>query len=246
MRRSVLLLTLMALTILAASGVAGAIINGQPDGSRHPYVGMVYNDGALCSGTLISPTAFLTAGHCTSSLRQGGSQVYVTFESQADFDPQRAYRGTPLTHPSYPAVDVGVVVLERPVTNVGYGRLPAAGLVNTLEVGQPLTAVGYGWRGSFRFPAGFPLRPEASRIRYVGTLEFLGIYQGKYIQVSGGGLRSNEAGACYGDSGGPLFPSPDQTTVVGVVSRGSPVCAGQSLAQRIDLPLVLSWVNGFL
>ena len=243
MRRAVLLLTLMALTILAASGVAGAIINGQPDGSRHPYVGMVYNDGAMCSGTLISPTAFLTAGHCTSSLRQGGSQVYVTFESQADFDPQGAYRGTPLTHPSYPAVDVGVVVLERPVTNVGYGRLPAAGLVNTLEVGQPLTTVGYGQRGLF--PAGF-LRPEASRIRYVGTLEFLGIYQGRYIQVSGGGLRSNEAGACYGDSGGPLFPRYDQTTVVGVVSRGSPVCAGQSLAQRIDLPLVLSWVNGFL
>ena len=242
MRRVVLLLTLMALTIPAASGVAGAIINGQPDGSRHPYVGMVYNDGALCSGTLISPTAFLTAGHCTSSLRQGGSQVYVTFESQADFDPQGAYRGTPLTHPSYPAVDVGVVVLERPVTSVGYGRLPAAGLVNTLEVGQPLTTVGYGQRGLF--PAGF-LRPGASRIRYVGTLEFLGIYQGKYIQVSGGGLRSNEAGACYGDSGGPLFPRYDQTTVVRVVSRGFPLC-GQSLAQRIDLPLVLSWVNGFL
>ena len=244
MRRAVLLLTLMALTILAASGVAGAIINGQPDGNRHPYVGMVYNDGAMCSGTLISPTAFLTAGHCTSSLRQGGSQVYVTFESQADRDPQGAYRGTPFTHPSYPAVDVGVVVLERPVTNVGYGRLPAAGLVNTLEVGQPLTAVGYGQRGLF--PAGL-LLPGASQIRYVGTLEFLGIYQGKYIQVSGGGLRSNDAGACYGDSGGPLFPRYDQTTVVGVVSRGSPVvCAGQSSAQRIDLPLVLSWVNGFL
>jgi len=244
MRRAVLLLTLMALTTLAASGVAGAIINGQPDGSRHSYVGMVYNDEALCSGTLISPTAFLTAGHCTTSLRQGGSQVYVTFESQADFDPQGAYRGTPLTHPSYPAVDVGVVVLERPVTNVGYGRLPAAGLVNTFQVGQPLTAVGYGQRGLF--PAGFLLRPEASRIRYVGTLEFLGIYQGQYIRVSGGGLRSNQAGACYGDSGGPLFPRFDQTTVVGVVSRGSPVCAGQSLAQRIDLPQVLSWVNGFL
>jgi hypothetical protein len=244
MRRAVLLLTLMALTTLAASGVAGAIINGQPDGSRHSYVGMVYNDEALCSGTLISPTAFLTAGHCTTFLRQGGSPVYVTFESQADFDPQGAYRGTPLTHPSYPAVDVGVVVLERPVTNVGYGSLPAAGLVNTFEVGQPLTAVGYGQRGLF--PAGFLLRPEASRIRYVGTLEFLGIYQGQYIRVSGNGLRSNQAGACYGDSGGPLFPRFDQTTVVGVVSRGGPVCAGQSLAQRIDLPQVLSWVNGFL
>jgi V8-like Glu-specific endopeptidase len=243
MRRAVLLLTLMALTILAASGVAGAIINGRPDGSRHSYVGMVYNDGALCSGTLISPTAFLTAGHCTTSLSEGGSQVYVTFESQADSDPQGAYRGTPLTHPSYPAVDVGVVVLERPVTNVGYGRLPAAGLVNTLGVGQPLTAVGYGGRKVF--PAGL-LRPEASRIRYVGTVEFLGIYQGNYIRVSGGGLRSNKTGICFGDSGGPLFPS-DQTTVVGVVSRGSPVvCAGQSSAQRIDLPQVLSWVNGFL
>jgi hypothetical protein len=246
MRRAVLLLTLMALAILAASGVAGAIINGQPDGSRHSYVGMVYNREALCSGTLISPTAFLTAGHCTSFLRRGGSQVYVTFESQADFDPQGAYRGTPRTHPGYPAVDVGVVVLERPVTNVGYGRLPAAGSVNTLEVGQRLTAVGYGQRGYFEFPAGFPLRPEASRIRYVGTLEFLGIYQSKYIRLSGSTLGSNEAGACFGDSGGPLFPRPDQTTVVGVVSRGSPVCAGQSLAQRTDLPQVLNWVNGFL
>ena len=43
MRKSVLLLAMTALAILLSSGVAQAIINGQPDGNRHPYVGLVTN-----------------------------------------------------------------------------------------------------------------------------------------------------------------------------------------------------------
>jgi hypothetical protein len=71
MRRAVLLLATMALAILAASGVAQAIINGEPDDNSHPYVGALVTkfevaEGQtellpLCSGTLISPTVFLTA-----------------------------------------------------------------------------------------------------------------------------------------------------------------------------------------
>jgi hypothetical protein len=72
MRRAALLLATMALAIMLAGGVARAIINGEPDKgpNAHPYVGafVAKVEGELefvCSGTLISPKVFLTAGHCT-------------------------------------------------------------------------------------------------------------------------------------------------------------------------------------
>ena len=51
-------------------GSASAIQFGQPDGNRHPWVGVVVlfdsNDAPFlrCSGSLLSSTTFLTAGHC--------------------------------------------------------------------------------------------------------------------------------------------------------------------------------------
>src|SRR4028119_30862 len=108
MRRTVLLLASMALATLFAGGVAQAIINGQPDRNAHPYVGMVYNDESLCSGTLISPRVFLTAAHCTEFFEEGNSKVYVTFEQRADFRPDDAYVGTPHTHPRYDGLFPGV------------------------------------------------------------------------------------------------------------------------------------------
>jgi len=72
MRRVVLVLATMALAIMLAGGVAQAIINGEPDRGpkAHPYVGAYVakfkgEHRPVCSGTLISPKVFLTAGHCT-------------------------------------------------------------------------------------------------------------------------------------------------------------------------------------
>ncbi len=63
---------LIAVVLLLITAVgAYAITNGEPDGGRHPYVGLVVfhdADGVplwRCSGALLSPTVFLTAGHCT-------------------------------------------------------------------------------------------------------------------------------------------------------------------------------------
>ena len=76
------ILAVLACSLFAAAP-AGAITDGAPDGHGHPNVGglvasTVYSDGTwiYCSGTLISPTVFLTAAHCAE-----GDQVSVTFDA---------------------------------------------------------------------------------------------------------------------------------------------------------------------
>jgi hypothetical protein len=256
MRRVMLMLAAMALAMLLASGVAGAIINGQPDRNAHPYVGMVYNDESSCSGTLISPTVFLTAGHCTEIFEQGDSQVWVTFESRADFDPDDAFTGEPYTHPVYNpedgafAPDVGVVVLDQPVTMGAYGQLPRVGIVEGFETGQTLTLVGYG-RRDFEVGGG-PPRPTGIAIRYKANVKYtgtrgLGNFAGKdvYLKYKGASAGEGGEGGCFGDSGGPHF-LPGTKIIVATESFGpSLVCAGAGYAQRIDLRVVLSWVRSF-
>jgi hypothetical protein len=70
--RKFLAVLVVAFVIVLAGGTsAPAITHGQPDGNAHPYVGlMVALDKDVvplwrCSGSLLSPTVFLTAGHCT-------------------------------------------------------------------------------------------------------------------------------------------------------------------------------------
>jgi hypothetical protein len=174
MRRTVLLLATMALAIALSCGVAQAIIepyiiNGEPDGGSkaHPYAGALVTkvEGQLqyfCSGTLISPKVFLTAGHCTDAVKgkvfPKGSPTYVTFDPTFEPGSSELIKGTPFTHPKacnpnppindpscapppglpgfppdIPRYDVGVVVLNEPVRMATYGALPDAGLVDTLE-----------------------------------------------------------------------------------------------------------------
>ena len=55
-----------------AAGAVQAITFGEPDGTRHPNVGALVADwnpdspgpDQFCTGTLVSPTLFLTAAHC--------------------------------------------------------------------------------------------------------------------------------------------------------------------------------------
>jgi len=75
----------------AVAAPAGSITGGTEDtGNTYSNVGMVVfyqPDGRFrCSGTLISPTAFLTASHCTAFLPDVGvdpGEVFVTFDGQS-------------------------------------------------------------------------------------------------------------------------------------------------------------------
>jgi hypothetical protein len=280
MRRVVLLLATMALAILVAGGVAQAIINGEPDRGpkAHPYVGayVAKFEGKrtpVCSGTLISPKVFLTAGHCTGFEIEKNRPAYVSFDPTYKPGASKLIKGTPYLHPKaclaaqegcvpdpivgavagYPRYDAGVVVLKEPVSMASYGALPEAGLVDTLKEGQRLTAVGYGTIGFDRggdgpLPQPQPVYPED---RYRGTVRVLNTRDpavgDMFVKTTGvSRIKRQGEGTCIGDSGGPLF-LPDQETIVGVTSWGSTglACAGSGYYQRVDLPRVLKWVRSF-
>ena len=113
MRRVVLVLATIALAILLASGVAQAIINGEPDKgpNAHPYVGALVSvppSGEfkgqripICSGTLISPRVFLTAGHCTEFLIKEDLPTYVSFDPTYKPGESKVIRASPYTHPGF-------------------------------------------------------------------------------------------------------------------------------------------------
>ncbi len=87
MRRLFLAALTSALLLVSLVAPASAITNGQPDGDLHDNVGQLlfYDPTATdprfntpggwfnCSGTLLSPTVLLTAGHCTFGIGENGA-----------------------------------------------------------------------------------------------------------------------------------------------------------------------------
>ncbi|TIC83929.1 trypsin-like serine protease [Nocardioides sp. GY 10113] len=217
------------------------------------------DDGALwrCSGTLISPTLFLTAGHCTES---PATHVEIWFDADVQSGiPENGYPddgdvgGTPYTHPDYDPDafylhDLGVVVLDEPVVMDEYGVLPELDQLDALATRRgkkdlTFTAVGYGLQRAF--PTAAEWKEVAERIRMVATPKLIQINTG--FTGDGSLLLSNNAhtgGTCFGDSGGPNFIG-DSLVIAGVTSFGlNSTCAGTGGVYRVDRADDLDWLYG--
>lgn len=264
MRHKALAATVAALAvIILTASPASAITDGAPDGDAHPHVGlMVAQDAAgnpmwRCSGTLISPTVFLTAGHCTFQ----AAHVEIWFQSDLEPNPgdfgyplTGQASGTPYTHPQYDDAefflyDLGVVVLDEPVALPTYGELPALNQLDAFaKVGKKdatFTAVGYGLQKSF--PSAASWNNEALRTRMVATPKLNQINTG--FTGDGALLLSNNAstgGTCSGDSGGPNFIG-SSNVIAGVTSFGlNSTCAGTGGVYRVDRTDDLEWLTNFV
>ena len=266
--RNKMLLTVFSVLVILAVAVfpVGAVTDGQPDGEGHPYVGLMVAQTAAgaplwrCSGTLISPTVFLTAGHCTEA---PAAHVEIWFDTDVESGiPANGYPnngdvgGTPYTHPDYNpnaffVRDVGVVVLDTPVAMDVYGELPTLNQLDALKTrrgtqSQMFTAVGYGLQESF--PDAAAWQENNVRVRMVAHPHLIQInvpgFTGDFSI-----LLSNNAstgGTCFGDSGGPNFIG-DSNVVGGVTSFGvNGNCAGTGGVFRMDRSWSLDWVNTFL
>lgn len=262
-RRAVLpLLAMMVATLIGAPG-AQAIVGGQPDGAAHPYVGMVFQETGpgtgmfiVCSGSLISPALVVTAGHCSRAFERspGGQPVQVTVASDAsDFQGQATGRAH--TYPSFcmgcsQAVagfivgDVGVVVLDSPITLADYASLPTAGVVDTLPLMSTVTNVGYG----FRQPPNPPMARQRA-IRYSAPADVLQVGSApvltSFIKTSQN-LSQGKGATCGGDSGGPVLPLGGNTLLAVHSFSNSGNCTGNAYSFRIDQSAVLAWISSFL
>jgi hypothetical protein len=265
------LATAIALLAVVASP-ASAVTDGTLDGNQHPYVGLMTAHDAdgdylwRCSGTLISPTVFVTAGHCTF----GASYAVVYFDTgpiipDPDFTLDTrscegiegypcggGVTGEVFTSPQYDdnafyLNDVGVVVLDEPVILDEYGVLPEAGALNDLKPGASttFTSVGYGLQESY--PDAAAWKDVAIRVRMVAHPHLLQINRG--IVGDYALLLSNNAhtgGTCFGDSGGPNFID-DTNVLAGVTSFGlNPTCGGTGGVYRLDQADDLAWIESFL
>lgn len=252
---------------------ANAINYGEPDGNRHPYVGiMVAKDESnnplwRCSGTLISESVFLTAGHCTQAPAE---RAEIWFEPDLADDPNEDRYGYPYdgetsvsgytsTHPDYLPnafflYDVGVVILDAPLPMAEYGALPAAPYaLDSLAKRRgkqdvTITAVGYGLQRVRSNPSGpdftlADLRRDVAVLNLVGVNGVFGLPGGVSVKVSG---NARTGGTCFGDSGGPLFLN-DSNIVVAVTSFGiNGNCAGVGGGYRLDMPDDLDWLASVL
>jgi secreted trypsin-like serine protease len=237
LRRTLLALAAAAGLALSAAP-AQAITNGTADGTAHPNTGglvaaQAYSDGTwiYCSGTLISPTVFLTAAHCA----EPEPRVRVTF-SPAYHDGDTVYAGTFYGDPLYgkrqsDPHDIAVVVLDHAVTSIAPAPLPAAGALGSLRQGQGITSVGYGAYDVVKAygAGGHEFVYDDVRNQAVGSLNAV---TPAWLRVSMNPARG-DGGTCYGDSGGPNFLG-TTSTLAAITITGDYVCRATNVTYRLD------------
>ena len=275
MLKRLALLAALAVALVAFVGPAGAITGNYTDDFVHDNVGLLVfytpNTPAgqdpfshRCSGTLISPTVMVTAGHCTDGVDSG--RVYFAQSAAPNYDPAAfgGFGGDPTT--GYPYLngitfsraddygfdnfadfpetrDVGVVVLDRPVTPAnGFGILPAVGAIDLYAAGSKkdarFTISGYGLSDQDPRPVSFRERLMAESYLVNSEAPIT-----EFNLKTTANASQGKGGTCNGDSGGPVFFK-GTNVIAAVTSFGmNGQCKGLDFSYRLDRAPVLAWIN---
>jgi secreted trypsin-like serine protease len=248
--KSVLRRFLIVFAMLGAFSLPGvmpaqAVLHGVPDEGEHPYVGLVTDFEFVCSGSLISPTVFITAAHCFDA---PGQEVSVTVDEDAFASSSTFVSGHWYPDPEFCLAcaggtvgfdthDVAVVILDSPLTVSRYASLPSLGLVDSLPMKQPVDVVGYGLQVREKVYTDEAFTRYQAPAQLVQSRDRIAA---EFLKVSANPAKG-KGGTCFGDSGGPILYGDTILGVNSFVTNGN--CAGVTYSYRIDTADALSFIN---
>jgi hypothetical protein len=278
MRRIVAVLGVACAVTLTGGPPAQAITGDAAPDFEHPYVGLVVlfdaNGGVVqgCSGSLLTDTVFLTAGHCVTGAGAGtppaSARIWFEQDAGADYDPATrspASSGFPVkggvpastfhkygTGASTPpqTYDAGLVVLDEPVTDVyprltEYASLAAPGTLDEYVAAGPsgATMTLSGYGTSFL--AGDPQHLVDGRSRLEADTGVVGVNtarSGSYNVELAGTSPAGGGGGACFGDSGGPLLLPGTDVTTAVISTGSTTCTGPFLSSRTDTEAVVGWI----
>lgn len=272
------LATLVALGALLAVAAAPtqAITGNFTADFEHTYVGLVAfydeDDEFLhrCSGSLLSGTIFLTAGHCTDDA--ASARIWFHQDVGGGFNPVTGAPDPVTGYPDFCIVDdplcveadelynrgfdnfagfpdtndVGIIVLDEAITfTTAFAVLAEPGsldyLATNLRRGAGPAVTFTGYGVSDIRPVTLSTRERLTASGFIISVR--NQYTGGYnLQVSTN-VGAGGGGTCFGDSGGPILWG-DTDIVVAVnsfVINGN--CAGLGFGYRVDTQEVYDWIT---
>jgi secreted trypsin-like serine protease len=226
--------------------VGGSVV---PNG-KYPFMAALLDtrrpgdafDEQFCVGTLIDKDSVLTAAHCLVNPKPDKLQVVLGRTALNQNRGQLRSVSRRFIHPRYNGngYDAAVLKLSRPVKGIKPIKLATATQNNLEKPEHILTTAG--WGVVKQRPGPFDIRtfrmhevsvPVVSDFRAKRAYQSQGLTYLPSVQVAAG-KKGN--GACFGDSGGPLFDSGSRTQV-GITSHGAGGCG------RARYPAVNTEVN---
>jgi hypothetical protein len=218
---------------------------------KSPATGNIF---PICSGTLISPTVFLTASHCTvffeNDLAPLGFTAFVSFDNPIPFGAltSNQTRLIPvtkvITNPNFNQAqsdtgDIAVLLVRANETHgITPAQLPTAGLLDQLAAQNGLknavfTPVGYGLQNRVT-GGGPPFFQDRNPVPRMFAFSGFNSLNNTFLRLSQN-PAVGDGGACFGDSGGPNFLNYNGARLlVAITITGDAVCRSTNVVYRTD------------
>jgi secreted trypsin-like serine protease len=207
-------------------------------------------DELFCGGTLIDKDNVLTAAHCLVNAKPDKLEVVLGRTALNQNRGQLRSVSRRFIHPRYKGngYDAAVLKLSRPVKGIKPIKLATAKQNNLEKPGHILTTAG--WGVVKQRPGPIDIRPKRVHevsVPVVSDSRAKGAYQSqdlKYLPSLHVAAGKKGNGACFGDSGGPLFDS-GRRTQVGITSHGAGGCGRArypAVNTEVNNPQIGKWI----